>query len=245
MMGHGHAVMGAAGWVALAGTGAGALGIVPMEPAHVAAGALVTAGAALLPDVDHHNGSIAHSLPPISNVITRIVGPATGGHRHGTHSLLGVLIFFGLAWALAPLRIDLPGGIHDDFQVGAWAIIVLMVSFALKALRLVRGKVSAWTLAVGFGTAATWFAPEQLWWLPLSVGLGAFIHVLGDGLTTQGVPWLWPLNPKPPVETTLWRKNGYFALPLLGNAGSTREWIFVTALYGYTAFVIARQFGLL
>lgn len=244
MMGHGHATTGAGAWVALTATGAGALGVVPMEPAQVAAGALVTAGAALLPDADHHNGTIAHSLPPFSNVLTRAVGEISGGHRHGTHSVLGVLAFFALAWVLAPLRIDLPGGVHDDFQIGAWTIIVVMVSFALKALRLTPGKVAPWAASIPLATAAVWFAPEQLWWLPLSVGVGALIHVIGDMLTIQGVPLLWPLRPKPAVETPLWKKNGHFAVPVLGNAGSVREWVFVMALNVYIAYVLGGTFGL-
>lgn len=238
MMGHGHATMGAVGWLALTATTTGALGVIPMSPAEVAAGAVVTAGAALLPDADHHNGTIAHSLPPVSTVITRAVGQASGGHRHGTHSLLGVLAAFALAWLLAPVRLDLPWGLHDDFQLGAWLLIVLMVSFAAKALRITRGWRTSWAVAVGAGTAAVWFAPEQLWWLPLSVGMGAFIHILGDALTVQGVPLLWPWRPSPAVETPVWKKNGHFAIPVLGTAGSAREWVFVVALDLYLLWVL-------
>lgn len=243
MMGHGHATMGAAGWIALTATTTGATGLVPMEPAQVAAGALVTAGAALLPDADHHSGTIAHSLPPVSTVLTRVVGQASGGHRHGTHSLIGVLVCFALAWVLAPLRIDLPWGLAPDFQIGAWLLIVLMVAFAAKALRLTRGWKTSWLTAVTAGTVAVYFAPEHLWWLPLSVGMGALIHLLGDMLTIQGVPLLWPLVPKPAVETPLWKKNGYFALPLLGTAGSGREWIFVMGLNAYILAVGIETFA--
>lgn len=243
MMGHGHATMGAVGWVALTSTSAGALGVLPMAPAQVAAGALVTAGAALLPDADHHNGTIAHSLPPVSNVVTRVVGQASGGHRHGTHSIVGVLVAFALAWLLAPLRIDLPWGLADDFQIGAWLLIVFMVSFDFKALRIIRGWKTAWLTSMLCGTAAVYFAPDQLWWLPLSVGMGCAIHILGDVLTTQGCPLLWPLRPKPLVETPLWAKNGHFAVPVLGTAGSWREWVLVVAMNAYLACIIAETFA--
>lgn len=231
-MGHGHAVMGAAGWVALTAPAPYGFGIGSMEPAHIVAGAVVTAGAALLPDADHHNGTIAHSLPPISKAITRFVGQVSGGHRHATHSLFGALVVFALAWALASLRIDLRWGIADDFQIGAWVLIVLMVSFAAKALHLIRGWRTAWSISITVATAAVYFAPEQLWWLPLSVGYGAFLHVLGDWLTTQGSPWLWPLRPSPPLETPFWSNNGHFAFPILGNAGSARETA-LTAVMGF------------
>src|SRR5699024_900817 len=194
-----------------------------------------------LPDADHHNGTIAHSLPPVSNVVARVVGQASGGHRHGTHSIVGVLAAFALAWLLAPVRTDLPWGWHHDFQIGAWLLIVFMVSFALKSLRIIRGWKTGWLSSVAAGTAALWFAPEQLWWLPLSVGMGCAIHILGDVLTTQGCPLLWPLRPEPMVETPFWAKNGHFAVPVLGTAGSGREWVFVMAMNAYLVAILAES----
>lgn len=226
-MGHSHATTGAAAWFALTSSAAG-LGIVDMHPAAVIAGTVVTAGAALLPDADHHSGTIAHSLPPLSKAIASAVGEATGGHRHGTHSLIGVLVAFAASWALAPLRVDLP---HvGEFQVGAWVMVVLLVAFAAKSLRLTRGWASSWVVSVLGATAAVYYAPEQLWWLPFSVALGCLVHIAGDALTVQGVPLLWPANPKPKVETPLWKRNGYFAVPILGTAGSAREWLFICAV---------------
>lgn len=234
-MGHGHATMGAAAWVALTATGSGALGLVPMEPQEVIAGALITAGFALWPDSDHHSGTIAHSLPPLSNLLTRGVGAISGGHRQATHSLLGIAVTVVLALALALLRVDVPG--HPDFQLGAWLLVLLPVAFAARALRLTRDWLSAWAVAAGVATGAIWFAPESLWWLPLAAGLGCAVHILGDLLTTQGVPVLWPWKPAPAVETMLWKSNGFFAVPILGTAGSAREWVFVTAINLYLAWV--------
>ena len=75
-----------------------------------------------------------------------------------------------------------------------------------------------------------WFAPESTWWLPAAVVLGCLCHLAGDALTSEGVPLLWPLRPDPLVETPLWRNNGHFALPLLGSAGSKREWAFAAVV---------------
>src|SRR5690606_30760854 len=97
MMGHAHATTGAAAWVAITTVGAEPLGLAPLGVEQILAGALVTAGAALLPDADHHSGTIAHSLPPLSNIVTSAVGTIAGGHRHATHSLLGILVTFTLA----------------------------------------------------------------------------------------------------------------------------------------------------
>ncbi|GAA4428622.1 hypothetical protein GCM10023169_29970 [Georgenia halophila] len=78
----------------------------------------------------------------------------------------------------------IPG--HPDFQLGAWLLVLLMVAFAARALRLTRGSVSSWIVALAAATVAVWFAPAHLWWLPLAVGVGCVVHVAGDALTTQG-----------------------------------------------------------
>ena len=235
MMGHSHATTGAAAWVAVTATVPGALGLVPLSPAEILAGAVVTAGAALLPDVDHRSGTIAHSLPPVSRWVTRWVGQISGGHRHGTHSLLGILAFGLLARALSTVRVPIRG---EEFQLGAWLMIILLVAFAARALHLTRGRFSSWLVAVGTASAVTWFAPETMWWLPASVVLGCTVHILGDALTVDGVPPFWPVRPKPLVESPLWRDNGHLALPLLGPAGSKREWVLISAVDLYLAYVI-------
>lgn len=68
MMGYGHAAMGAAGFLALTSSSSLALGIAPQPLPVVAAGALLTAGAALLPDLDHHDGTIAKSVPAVGSL---------------------------------------------------------------------------------------------------------------------------------------------------------------------------------
>ncbi|WP_127127488.1 metal-dependent hydrolase [Georgenia sp. SYP-B2076] len=236
MMGHSHATTGAAAWVAVTATVPGTLGLIQLSPAEILAGAVVTAGAALLPDVDHHSGTIAHSLPPVTRWVTRWVSDISGGHRHGTHSILGIAAFGLLARGLATVRIPLGG---EEFQLGAWLMIILLVAFAAKALHLTRGRFSSWLVALATASAVTWVAPESTWWLPLSVVLGCSVHVLGDALTVDGVPPFWPARPRPVVESPLWRRSGYFALPVLGAAGSAREWVLIAAVDVYLFYVAA------
>ena len=94
MMGYSHTVSGAAGWLVLS-----ELGVIqiPNTPTLIVT-TLACAGAGVLPDIDHHNGSIARSIPPVSGWIARIVGLISGGHRKGTHSILGIIAFWAIAY---------------------------------------------------------------------------------------------------------------------------------------------------
>lgn len=106
MMGRTHALSGAAGWLAAAPMVAEATGH-PLGPGVLAASTAVAAGAALLPDLDHEHGLLAHSLGPVTRLLTQLVARGSGGHRHATHSLafgvaLGALMSAALAnrWAM-------------------------------------------------------------------------------------------------------------------------------------------------
>ena len=89
MMGGHHAASGAAAWVAIASTGPYTLGWYPLDATGIVIGGMATAGTALVCDWDHRSSTVAHSLPPLSNVIAVGIENASGGHRQGTHSLLG------------------------------------------------------------------------------------------------------------------------------------------------------------
>ncbi|HET7414243.1 MAG TPA: metal-dependent hydrolase [Arthrobacter sp.] len=261
MMGAHHAACGAAAWVALTtrvdvnlaavaahvpflpqtiSLGSGQLEV---GPAGVVTGALVTAGAALVPDADHHNSSIAHSLPPLSNLMCAGVGTLSGGHRHGSHSIAGAAAFTAVALiaGLWTIETELFGTVFP----GAALLSVLLTAFAAKALRIIPDglKKSPWAVGLGVGAFIALFAPEQPFWFPIAVGTGVVVHILGDMLTTGGCNLLWPVRFKPPKELAalpavkgIWRPNGYLAVPVLGNAGSIREWTLLVPVGLYAMF---------
>ena len=250
MMGAHHAACGAAAWVAVASTAPYTLGWYPVSPLGVVAGALVCAGAALAPDADHHDATIANSLPPVSQWVCDAVGAVAGGHRNGTHSLLGIAVLTGVAWAAGHLTVDTAA--LGELALGAGVLSLLLVAFAAQALRLAgTRRLHAWALALALAGFVTVAAPTEWTWLPVAVGLGASVHVVGDLLTTGGVPLLWPWEPRPPrwwrrtpVLRDVWRSGGNVALPVLGSAGSWREWLMVVpvglyATYGVTTAVAA------
>lgn len=277
MMGAHHAACGAAAWVALTGDfqvptqwvtepmGWAAteltlgLGLLDLDPAGVAVGALVCAGAALVPDADHHNATIAHSLPPVSQWICDIIGKASGGHRHGTHSILG-LAFFTLLAVLAS-QFTLEGGPTGTIDAGAGIFSVMMVAFAAKVLRIIPDSMrrTPWAVGLAGGAWVAFFPPSHPHWFAIAMALGVTVHIAGDMMTTGGCNLVWPARLRPPkaiqhipllckelkigdstVVGAVWQKNGYMGFPILGNAGSWREWVLLVpisavALYGVLA----------
>ncbi|WP_298252779.1 metal-dependent hydrolase [uncultured Arthrobacter sp.] len=258
MMGAHHAACGSAAWIAvtthvevslgvaaatppfLPDTIALGLGFLEVSPVGVVTGALVTAGAALLPDADHHNATIAHSLPPLSNAVCSGIGAISGGHRHGTHSIIGIVAFVSMAWVAGLWTLDTEA--FGRVFPGAGLLAVLLVSFAAKALKIIpdRMRKSPWAVGLVAGAFVCAFAPEEQFWFPVAVGLGVSVHVLGDMLTTGGCNLLHPFTLKPPgaiaalpVVGRIWRKNGFVAVPVLGNAGSVREWCLLVPISLY------------
>lgn len=95
MMGRTHALSGAALFTA---------GTIPLGlPWHqVLIGAVACAGAAVLPDIDHHGSHVARTFGPLTRGFAWVVGKVAGGHRNGTHSAMGVgllasVVFFASA----------------------------------------------------------------------------------------------------------------------------------------------------
>jgi len=242
MMGGSHAISGAAVWLALASPAA--LGLAapgtghPLETAGVLGGALVAAGAALTPDIDHQDATTAHSLPVIGRASATAVSKLSGGHRHGTHSLLALPAAALAAWALSFATVSIPqlGGASIALPIGIGIATAALACFALKALKAAKTWGVAWAAGIVFGLLVMllpWNARE---WAPAAIVIGYATHLAGDFLTVGGLPLLWPFKPKLPrgLRRTpvrrLWTTGGRFALPILGATGSKREWALASAL---------------
>lgn len=251
MMGIGHSVSGAAAWVAVTSTVPYTLGLDPLPVSSVLLGALVTAGAALLPDVDHHNATIAQSGGLVTKGVAAVASGASGGHRHGLHSLLAIG-GFTLSAVLAG-RYEATVPVLGLIPAGSAILMLALVAFAAKALRFSRGGIlKLWSSAAVVVIGVLVVSPEQFVWLPKSVMLGVILHLLGDLITTGGLPLLWPWIPKPPkslasshVLSAMWLPNGYVALPVLGNAGSKREWVMCLGLSAYLLYALAATAGII
>ena len=157
-MGGHHAASGAAAWVAIASTGPYTLGWYPLDATGILIGGMATAGTALVCDWDHRHSTMANSLPPLSNVIAVGIENASGGHRQGTHSVLGAAFFVLLATMAGQIQLQTDWGL---LSVGAGLLCMFMINIAAKALKLFpkSGFISNWIFALTMAGLVTWFAP--------------------------------------------------------------------------------------
>ena len=226
MMGPAHSLSGAAAWL---GVGAAAVAAGhPMPWPVLAVGALICAGAALAPDLDHKSATISRAFGPISRGLCQIIDKLsaavykatrkkgdprrTGGHRTLTHTWLWALLI-GTGTSLLAVT------------AGRWAVLgILFVHMVLavegllwRAARVssdvlvwLLGATSAWVLAdvlnkPGNGSDWLFTAPGQEYlWLGLPIVLGSLVHCVGDALTVSGCPILWPI----PVGRKRWYPIG-------------------------------------
>src|SRR5216683_2961333 len=123
MLGHTHALSGAA-------TGAAAGTVLHAGSSGGAALALLCAGFATVPDLDHCGTTASRSFGFLTEAFAWLVSKASGGHRHGTHSILGVAAFTALTWLACVFRRDLPG------RIGLGLLLAIAMASGLRALRL-------------------------------------------------------------------------------------------------------------
>lgn len=180
-MGHSHSLSGAA-----AGLAAGILLHKTLQ-ADVAL-SLLTAGGALLPDLDSKSSCASRCLGFISGVVSYPVRKLSGGHRHLCHSIAGVAILTALAWTACRFRHDLGG------KIGLGLLIVIMVSGAIEALHVTGARSHASDAAGCVVAALVIWKGYGLALIPLAVAVGAATHILGDMLTVQGCPLADPLS---------------------------------------------------
>lgn len=187
MRGYSHSLSGAA-----AGLAAGIL--LHYSLTNDAALSGLTAGMALLPDLDTRSSCASRCLGFASGAVSLVIAKTSGGHRHLAHSLAGIAAFTGLAWLACHYRHDLGG------KIGLGLLLVIAVAGALEALHLARSHAADLAGAVVAGLVI-WHG-YGLALIPLATLIGTSTHILGDMLTVEGCPLVLPLS-----------KSHQFALP--------------------------------
>jgi membrane-bound metal-dependent hydrolase YbcI (DUF457 family) len=179
MLGHSHALSGG-----VTGTAAGIF--LHMSVPQTGALAGLTAGMALLPDLDKCGSSPARCLGFVSEAVAWTFGRISGGHRHATHSILGIAVFTGLAWLSCHYRYDWAG------KAGLALLMALSVAAGLEALRIVRSH-AADIIGIAVASWEVWFG-YGLRLIPLAVLIGCCTHIVGDMLTDSGCMLAYPVS---------------------------------------------------
>jgi membrane-bound metal-dependent hydrolase YbcI (DUF457 family) len=199
MMGCSHLVLGAAGYLAVESCAPG-LGLHQAAPAELAAGALVASGAAMMADLDHPSATVSRTLGPVTHALSRVVHVVVGGHRKGTHTIWAWLGMTALtSWALG-------------LSSSPWIVLGVSIFAAALFLRVLTEAdgIICLLLAAVLGGAVTLAAGHDHAWLLVAVSSGYALHLVGDVITVEGIPPLYPLGPQVRV-------------PIIGAVGHWRE----------------------
>ena len=180
MEAHAHALSGAVAFTAAAP-------LLHVTGWPVLAGAVFTAGAATAPDIDEPGSTVSRTLGFFTMTVAWLARKVSGGHRKGTHSIAGVAVFTGAAWAGVMFATGLAGRIILTVIIG---LLLAAAGRALFRLRMHTADLAGLAAA----TIVVWGAPGVLVWVPGCVALGAAAHIAGDELTHDGCPLLWPLD---------------------------------------------------
>jgi membrane-bound metal-dependent hydrolase YbcI (DUF457 family) len=222
-MGPSHALSGAATWLA----GSWALDYFAdyhQSPLAIAVGTAVCAGGALFPDLDlsgkvtrnKGGATVARTFGVVSLFIAEVIEKISlgvytatklskdpsrnNGHRTLTHTLPFTVL---VGWGTTALC----------GHYGKWAVIGIlffMIGLALRGLFDEWAKRAGWVIVTIVSLAAAYFTYLNLPgdrgypMIGLAVGVGCFMHIMGDIITSAGVPILWPI----PTGRRMWRMIG-------------------------------------
>ena len=212
MMGYNHVSCGLLAGIAT-------LPVAPVSgPAAQTAWVLALGGASLIPDLDTSGSTAARMWGPITRPLGAAIGTLAQGRRQGTHdAVLAPAVFAGVA-LLASLN-----------PVTTGAVLALTIGLALRGLALAGvGRIgAAANLLVSAAAACALVAAgaHQIQLLPLVIAAGVLIHIVGDWLTTEGVPVpiAWIFGHRERLAVGLFGVNGPLeravVAPLLSIAG--------------------------
>ena len=85
----------------------------------------------MLPDIDHPDSTISRSFGFLTEWFAWLVDKLSGGHRHGTHSLLGIMVFTAAAYGAGLFQLSEPKAATSGHLVFSWHIVPAALVLAL------------------------------------------------------------------------------------------------------------------
>jgi membrane-bound metal-dependent hydrolase YbcI (DUF457 family) len=198
MMGPAHALTGAVAWSVI-------VALHPPPLPVLAAGYAITAGAALLPDIDHGSSTATRSLGVLTKGLAWGVRAVSGGHRRGTHSLAGAVVL------AAGVQVAVSARPNVAASIGLTVLLAVILAAFVRLFKIDGG----WDEAAALAGAAfiAWWPGLDLTLLAPAVLVGVLVHDLGDAITVQGIPFFWPLS------------GDNVRLAKLRAGGTTERWV--------------------
>jgi membrane-bound metal-dependent hydrolase YbcI (DUF457 family) len=218
-MGRSHLVSGTAGFVGLTY-------VYDFSWDQIITGLVFVSCAALLPDIDHRKATISRTYGPISVGFSVLVSTLAGGHRRGTHCLLGVTLMTFLAQMGVDARKSINwAGVYGLSAGPLFSLFWIFILAMLMILSLAAGirifRIPGWIDDIApipvviFLVFATDISLDAV---PPALALGCLIHIAGDCLTNTGCPIFLPLS-QARLKVALFRTNGrmerFVVLPLM------------------------------
>lgn len=223
VMGPTHAMSGAALWLAGSAVAAVAFDI-DQSSAELVVGTIAVSGAALYPDIDcagkvteNKGGStVARSFGVVSLFVAECVErlcywfylltkskkdkKRKNGHRTFTHTAIHAALV-GTGVGLLGAQFGKPAVI---------AVLFVLTGLAVRGLLPAAVNKKGWLITTAVALAAAYgmyrLLPEHrsYWIVGLAMGIGCFIHILGDMITKMGSPMLFPI----PIKKRRWADIG-------------------------------------
>ncbi|GLY20299.1 metal-dependent hydrolase [Micromonospora echinospora] len=223
MMGPSHALSGAAVWL----TGSLALehfADYEQSTLALAVGTAVCAGGALFPDLDlsgkvtrnQGGATVARTFGVFSLFVAEVIEKVSlgvyyatklsrdpkrsNGHRTLTHTIPFTVL---VGWGTTALCT----------AYGKWAVVGIlffMIGLALRGLFDRWAERAGWVIVTLTSAAGAWYTFANLPgdrgypMIGLAMGVGCFVHIIGDMVTKAGVPILWPI----PIKRRMWTPIG-------------------------------------
>lgn len=265
VMGPTHAMSGAAAYMSVASfAGTITATFATESPAVFVMGMLVTTGAALYPDWDSYTSTVTNSFGFIGRLLyraanalsltvynvtrTRYDQPKENGHRTLFHTGVMAIVAGLLVSFLGSLggTVDIRGHLLTWGQVSSLAFMFVFLHLALAGLfeqaRSIRKKYGPYVMmlisAVITLIIASFLPEDQTYpWLGACVGLGWFVHLLGDAITKMGVPLLFPIK----IRGKRWYDITLPSFLRITAGGKFEKIVLLPALTAATGFLVFYQ----
>lgn len=187
-------------------------------------------GFTLFNDLDHKDATASNSFGGLTKIPSLFLG-----HRRETHSIPGILaIAFGTQLAVVN---------QGNVVANIWLMFTLCVGWLsiLRVTKLDRKINHIKWLPILVSLGVVWW-PEELAMvkiefpmhvLPYALAVGMFVHLMGDIVTKQPCPLLWPFSKKG-TSFRWFKTNGLgeqiaTGVIVLGIVTSTGSWFLVLA----------------